>query len=409
MQDFSNQSLGSNQDPATLHHTSEANSPPPVPSLPAASPLPSSFDACALMTKGDLASSADSMHTAANPGLSISSSHQLDIDTEVQAAHPFAEAKNSVSLQPAVSPSNTPSMSLEGCAAATSSETSAPNQSTTAAAAAVETATTSAIASASGSAEVIKHGFCLHGARKSECRHCGGRAICEHGRRRRQCTKCRGSGICCHGKRKGRCFLCNGVGICEHMKLKSRCKICSPAPRIQYIPILTPEKRTDIFLGKTCEKGNKGKTNGKSRGIDNGRDDALKSLPPAAARLFLAFPEAVLTDLVSNRPNPRTESRDEAIASRASMVIETKPLKATRAPKATPAPKATAAPKATPAPKTKTVGIKAKKSQTAALHKHSKRSEKAPQPAPPASFAEARAATPPPLHRYLSPRAFASF
>ena len=178
------------------------------------------------------------------------------------------------------------------------------------------------------------------------------------------------------------------------MKLKSRCKICSPAPRIQYIPIITPEKRRDIFLDRTFEKGNKGKTTEKGRGTDKGtdkiREDALKSLPPAAARLFMAFPEAVLADMVSNVPNPRTESKDEALASRAAMfpVIEKKPLKNRLVIEMKPS-------KAAPALKTKTVGIKAKKSQTSASHKHSKRSEKAPQPAPPASFAEARAATPP--------------
>ncbi len=73
---------------------------------------------------------------------------------------------------------------------------------------------------------VFKKGACEHGDRKSECRHCGGRAICEHGRRRRQCTTCGGSGICQHGKRKSRCKWCDGVGICEHRKLKSRCTLC---------------------------------------------------------------------------------------------------------------------------------------------------------------------------------------
>jgi hypothetical protein len=54
---------------------------------------------------------------------------------------------------------------------------------------------------------------CEHGARPSECRHCGGTAICKHGRIRRQCKECGGSGICVHQRKRADC---GGSQICVH-------------------------------------------------------------------------------------------------------------------------------------------------------------------------------------------------
>jgi hypothetical protein len=133
-------------------------------------------------------------------------------------------------------------------------------------------------------APVCKKGSCIHGDRKSECRHCGGRAICEHGRRRRQCTTCRGSGICQHGKRKSRCKWCNGVGICEHQRLKSRCKEC---------PFLGQKSHTDKVQ----------------------KTSPLKALPPTSlTKLFMSLPDAVIASIAPHvgvktpqQPRPMTQ------------------------------------------------------------------------------------------------------
>jgi hypothetical protein len=133
----------------------------------------------------------------------------------------------------------------------------------------LSTSTTPTVADAAATDTVkCKKGSCIHGDRKSECRHCGGRAICEHGRRRRQCTTCRGSGICEHGKRKSRCRWCNGVGICQHQRLKSRCKEC-----------LQP--------GQNSHKENSQQ--------ENSQKEAILTLPHASlTKLFLSLPDTVI-------------------------------------------------------------------------------------------------------------------
>jgi hypothetical protein len=144
---------------------------------------------------------------------------------------------------------------------------------------------TTASAASSAAPLVLKHGFCEHGARKSECKYCGGRSICEHGRRRRQCTACCGSGICHHGKRKGRCRLCNEPFLCPHNQFKNRCSICCLGHKIP------PATKHECSLSSPKLSNSVQKERTSVKDVES----ALATLPQAAVRLFMAFPEAALS------------------------------------------------------------------------------------------------------------------
>jgi hypothetical protein len=156
-----------------------------------------------------------------------------------------------------------------------------------------------------------KKGFCIHGARRSECRHCGGPAICEHGRRRRQCTSCCGSGICQHNKRRSRCKVCNGDGVCEHYKLKARCKICVAAEK-NYATHKTGSTAKLESLKPSPQDTNSA--------VKLFRKDvtALKLLPQAAAKMFMALPESAFginkTASTSNTLQSKKHKRDSTNA-----------------------------------------------------------------------------------------------
>ena len=70
---------------------------------------------------------------------------------------------------------------------------------------------------------------CLHGTRRTICKHCKGNSLCEHLKQRQWCEICRpgSSGArCLHGKQRSKCAACGGSGICVHLKLRVVCSVC---------------------------------------------------------------------------------------------------------------------------------------------------------------------------------------
>ena len=70
---------------------------------------------------------------------------------------------------------------------------------------------------------------CLHGTRRTICKHCKGNSLCEHLKQRQWCEICRpgpSGARCIHGKQRSKCVACGGTGICEHLKLRVVCSVC---------------------------------------------------------------------------------------------------------------------------------------------------------------------------------------
>jgi len=70
---------------------------------------------------------------------------------------------------------------------------------------------------------------CLHGTRRTICKHCKGNSLCEHLKQRQWCEICRpgpSGARCIHGKQRSKCVACGGTGICEHLKIRVVCSVC---------------------------------------------------------------------------------------------------------------------------------------------------------------------------------------